>query len=41
MDCFDLPYMEGKADSKLCCKHSAISCTIDIGYLSVIEVSTC
>ncbi len=31
-DCFDnpttyLPYMEGKADSKLCCKHSAISCS--------------
>ena len=28
-DCFDnpttyLPYMEGKTDSKLCCKHSAI-----------------
>ena len=21
-----LPYMEGKADSKICCKHSAISC---------------
>ncbi len=21
-----LPYMEGKADSKLCCKHTAISC---------------
>ncbi len=31
-DCFDnpttyLPYIEGKADSKLCCKHSAISYT--------------
>ncbi len=41
-DCFDnpttyLPYMEGKADSKLCCKHSAISCKITLGRLLVLE----
>ncbi len=37
-DCFDnpttyLPYMEGKADSKLCCKHSAISCSSYPAYV--------